>query len=51
MKPTLTQKYYYIGWPECQKIQELDPDGDHWSAAQDDEGVFAECEWIDELED
>lgn len=50
MKPSLTQKYYYIGWPECQKIMDIDPNGDHWSFAMD-EGIFAVCEWIDNLED
>lgn len=49
MIPQLTQKYYYIGWPESQKIMDIDPDGDHWDYAQDECGVFAVCEWIDSL--
>lgn len=49
MKPNLTQKFYYISWPECQRLIDIDPDGDHWSWAQDEAGIFAVCEWVDSL--
>ena len=45
----LYQKYYRIPWPESQKYDEIDPDGEHTVLAADGAELFAEKEWIDGL--
>jgi len=41
------QEFYFITWPEAQKVPELDPDYEHSSIGED--GYFVEADWWDEV--
>lgn len=43
------QTFYYIDWPEAQKVMQLDPMREHSYII--DEGFFVESEWWDRVTD
>lgn len=44
----MCQTFYFISWPEAQKVMELDPLREH-SCIGDDGGYFVECDWWDKI--
>ena len=46
---TVDQKYVYIGYPNCKKYQDIDPNGDHWTWDKDQEGIFVVSDWLEKL--
>jgi hypothetical protein len=40
--------YYFIAWPECQKVQDFAPK-EYWSFTDPDtySGIFVEKKWFD----
>ena len=51
MKPEAKDTFYCICWPQSQKVQEADPQGVHWTPAHNDETLFVEAAWFDQLPD
>lgn len=51
MKPESKDTFYCIGWPQSQKVQEADPKGVHWAPAHNDETLFVDAAWFDQLPD
>lgn len=47
----MRQKYYYIGWPECQRYTDCDPEGEHWEWDSGEMGIFVACEWADAVDE
>lgn len=48
MESTKWPLYYFVGWPDSQKLQEIDPEAEHTMYAGEGD-VFAEKDWVDSL--